>query len=653
VTDDALPTKSAARANPGRRNRALLRRASLFSELSDTALDELAARFSERSYARGDTLWQAADEGEELIVVVSGELAVMGRDPDGSERTVGRIGPGECAGEMALVLDERRSATVVCRREALVLVLEKEDFRRVIRDNAAMLASLTELLSRRAMALARRRPVSRAPVVVGVVAEPGVPGASLVAAAVAQSAPAAVGCEALLIRVGGDGLPLGSRTRPDDIAAALGPPTGVGPVVLDMSVTRGGLTGSTLARAVDAVLAASADRFRLVVIDLPAVPAGALALAAAACDSVVHVTAEPTAPPDTRARVFPVVNRYPGAGAPLPLNHCEPFVLPREPSWIGFRRKGEPLRLADAAHPAARVVHRLTRKLMGVTVGIALGGGGAFGIAHVGVLAALAEGSVPIDLVAGTSMGSIVALGYATGLQPPAMVEIARRIGNVRTALSVIDPSLSGTGLLSGRRLVSIFGPLLTADGFDELEVPCRVVAMDVETGGRVDIGSGRLDTAFRASCSIPVVFTPVSLDGRTLVDGGMIDPVPADVVRDMGADIVIAVNVVPRLERGTTTAISRTFKKVSRLNPLAHLTRSSSLPDIVDVFMNSLQATQFELGNFKSLAADVLVNVDMAEFTWIDFHRALDIIERGRRAGERVVPEVRAAMDRRLAPSA
>jgi hypothetical protein len=74
-------------------------------------------------------------------------------------------------------------------------------------------------------------------------------------------------------------------------------------------------------------------------------------------------------------------------------------------------------------------------------------------------------------------------------------------------------------------------------------------------------------------------------------------------------------------------------------------------MPDIVDVFMNSLQATQFELGNFKSLVADVLVNVDLAEFTWIDFPRALEIIERGRSAGEAAVPDIRAAIDRRLAP--
>jgi NTE family protein len=337
---------------------------------------------------------------------------------------------------------------------------------------------------------------------------------------------------------------------------------------------------------------------------------------------------------------------------PAPLNHCEPFVLPSEPALAAAMSEGGPLPLADATVQATRVLQRLVRKLAGVTVGVAFGGGGAFGIAHVGVLQALAEASIPVDLVAGTSMGSIVAIGAAGGAQPLEMIEITKRMGNLRTSLSALDPSFSGTGLLSGRRMVSIFSPLMPIETFDDLALPCRVVAMDVETGARVDIAEGRIDTAFRASCSIPLIFNPVRLEGRTLVDGGMVDPVPADVVKDMGADIVIAINVVPELKPGTTTGISRAFKRINRLNPLSYVNGSRNMPDIVDVFMNSLQAIQFELGNFKSLVADVLINVDLAEFTWIDFHRGLDIIERGRVAGQAVVPDIRAAFDSRLSPT-
>ena len=319
------------------------------------------------------------------------------------------------------------------------------------------------------------------------------------------------------------------------------------------------------------------------------------------------------------------------------------------PPWPAGWDRDKPLPLANPTLPASRVLRRLTRKIAGATVGIALGGGAAFGIAHVGVLLALEQAGLPVDLVAGTSMGSIVAIGYAAGLQPREMQAVAARIGNVRTVLSALDPSLSGVGLLSGHRLVSIFSPLLDRDSFTQLDVPCRVVAMDIDSGLAVPIGSGPLDAAFRASCSIPLIFKPVQMDGHTLVDGGMIDPVPSNVVRDMGADIVIAVNVVPRLDPAVSTSLSRTFKRINRLNPLSYLSGSRGMPDVVDILMNSLQAIQYELGNYKSASADVLINIDLGDFTWIDFHRALEIVERGLLAGEASLPDVRAALARQL----
>jgi NTE family protein len=641
---------------------ALLRRSTVFAGLQADVVEALAERLSERSYSRGETVWQAGEPGEELIVVIRGELAVMGSLDSGE--LLGRIGPGECAGEMALILDEPRSATVVCTRNARVLAVGRDDFQRFVRDDPVGLANLVQLLSRRAVSLARRRPVSLTPGLVGVVADPGVPGASLVAAAIARSAAEILGGPGLLVRLGGRGVPLQSLADGDPALGQL-PVADAGRAVLDVDVGEhiplgGSVTthsdyaggAKALAAGVDAMLEAFGDRYRVVVIDFPPVASGGLQLADATCASIVHVRAEPGASPEVHARVFQVVNRFAAHGRPLPLNHCEPFVLPVEPALATWALHGAPESHEASSTPGWRAIHRLTRKIAGATVGVALGGGGAFGIAHVGVLLALADAGIPVDLVAGTSMGSIVALGYAAGLPAHTMVEIAQRIGNVRTAVSAIDPSLSGTGLLTGRRMVSIFGPFFPHETFDDLEIPCRVVAMDVETGCRVDIGSGRIDEAFRASCSIPVVFAPVRIGSQTLVDGGMIDPVPADVARDMGADIVIGVNVVPQLKAGTTTAISRTFKRVNRLNPLSYVNRTRGMPDIVDILMNSLQATQFELGNFKALSADVLVNVDLAEFTWIDFHRALDIIERGRSAGKLVLDDVRAVIDRRLRPA-
>src|SRR5438128_1464070 len=291
--------------------------------------------------------------------------------------------------------------------------------------------------------------------------------------------------------------------------------------------------------------------------------------------------------------------------------------------------------------------------ILGASVGLAVGGGAAFGIAHVGVLQVLEENGIPVDVLAGSSMGSIVALGYAAGITPAEMIKIAGRLGTRWTTLSVaLDFTLTRPGgLLSGRRLLAIFSPLSgPVRTFDQLAFPCRVVAADIETGERVSIGTGALDVAFRASSAVPMLWAPVRLDGRVLVDGGVIDPVPAEVVREMGADLCIAVNVVPQLKKGVDTVLSRLYRGVNQFNPLVYLARDAhGMPSMFDVVMNTLQTLQYELGNFKAISADVRINPDLSAYTWIEFYRALELIERGAEAAERALPEIKRVLAERL----
>ena len=379
----------------------------------------------------------------------------------------------------------------------------------------------------------------------GVVAEPGVPGASLVATAVAELAQDRMGCRTLLARIGDDGVSLRSIANGKSLSKRV-TESDRGPAVIDLAVD-GSLTRAELASTVDALLTQTGENTRLLVIDLPSVPREAVDLAASACEYVVQVTDRPSPVVTSAARVLQIVNRRNSSVPPMALNHCEPFVLPDVPEFAAARGPAHPLSLIDDRHPASLVLGRLVRKIMGATVGIALGGGAAFGIAHIGVLRVLDEAGIPVDMVAGTSMGSIVAIGYAGGMTGSDLSEVAKEMGNVRRALGAIDISVSGTGLMDGRKLMKTFTGQLPITGFDELVLPCRTVATDIQSGERLVIGTGRLDAAFRASSSIPMLFAPAQHEGRFLVDGAIVDPVPADVVEEMGADLVIVVNVVPQ----------------------------------------------------------------------------------------------------------
>jgi len=178
-------------------------------------------------------------------------------------------------------------------------------------------------------------------------------------------------------------------------------------------------------------------------------------------------------------------------------------------------------------------------------VGLALGSGGARGWAHLGVLQALREKEVRVDLVAGTSMGALVGAFFAAGRES-VLRELADDLDWRRLRQFFWEVSLSRSGLTDGRRLTEELRKLIGVKEFRELDLPFRAVATDLGTGGEVVLSSGNVLQALRASFSIPGVFSPVRLSKRLLVDGGLVNPVPVNVARAMGAQKVIAVDVSP-----------------------------------------------------------------------------------------------------------
>ncbi len=641
--------------------RKLLARTPLFAQLAAAELERVARLFDERAFRKGEVVFREGDPGDTFLVVASGELEVRGGP---SERLLNRLGPGDVLGEMALLFENRRSASVTASRSARLLVLGRSEFNRHFAANPKVLHYFSRLLSQRLAANARGEVARKSATVASVLGAGNLEGKSLVAATLAALLKRFTGAGVLLVRVQPGARASGRGQRPLALDAVAQLPldrlerslevVDAAPARLGVTLTPGaGETEQT--RGYNALLSALGPRFPFFVLDVDGASRTAGEAAEQVSDFVLHLTddARPgDREADSRVRTFPILNLYNRGTPTLPINHCEPFVLPRERAIAG-----RPLPAAVSwllGHPRSALavpLRRLARKILGTSVGVAVGGGAAFGISHVGVLKVFEENDVPVDLLAGTSMGSIVALGYAAGITPAEMLRIARRIGNRRTTLSALDFTLTRPGILAGNRLVEIFSPLLgSVRSFEQLRYPCRTVATDIETGERVSIGEGPLEAAFRASCSVPILWAPVRHGNRVLVDGAMNDPVPAEVVGEMGADLCIAVNVVPHLKKGVDNILTRSWRRVNRLNPLALLSGDRHLPSMFDIYMNSLQTLQHELGNFKAISADVRIVPDLSDFTWIEFYRPEAIIERGVAAAERALPEIQQLLKERTA---
>jgi NTE family protein len=179
-------------------------------------------------------------------------------------------------------------------------------------------------------------------------------------------------------------------------------------------------------------------------------------------------------------------------------------------------------------------------------VGYALGGGAARGLFHIGVLSVLEEYGIRPDIIAGTSMGSIIGAMYASGLNTDDLKHIACNI-NWKQIVRLTDiVTLPKSGLIQGKRIVALLTSILGDINFSQLKCKYAVVAADLYTGQEVIYTEGSLIEAIRASISIPGIFTPVFYRGRYMVDGGLINVVPVNVCRELGADFVVGVNAIP-----------------------------------------------------------------------------------------------------------
>ncbi len=274
---------------------------------------------------------------------------------------------------------------------------------------------------------------------------------------------------------------------------------------------------------------------------------------------------------------------------------------------------------------------------MSAKIGLALGGGGARGLAHIGVLKVLQREQIPIDVITGTSMGGIVGAMHAVGLSIEQMEAEALKHGDIGQIFKLIDLRLIGSGLLGGKRIKKLLAEMLGAETtFADLRLPFAVVSVDYNSGREVVLKEGKVADAVRATMSVPGVFEPVELNECNLLDGGVLNNVPVDVARDLGAEKIIAVDVLPnfRLNEPGQEPI------VPPLKPRGMPKAYRQLWHVELVMIAAL--TEFRL---KEARPDVIIRpalpVDMDLL--MSFDRPQEAIACGEQAAEAVLPQIRA----------
>lgn len=247
-----------------------------------------------------------------------------------------------------------------------------------------------------------------------------------------------------------------------------------------------------------------------------------------------------------------------------------------------------------------------------VKIGLALGGGSARGFAHIGVLKVFEEAGIKIDYLAGTSMGALIGAVYACGTN----IRMLEKLSWALKRRNWLDFTFPRMGFISGKKIERIIYLLTRRSTFADLKIPLAVVAVDLISGKKVVIKEGIVASAVRASISIPGYFVPVNWKEMLLVDGGILDIIPGDVVRDMGADYVIAVDVGANLDN---------FK----------------INNLLDVISRSFEIMVKELGSQTINDADIVIKPKLSGIAPSQFDRAREAILIGEKYAREALPAI------------
>jgi len=289
-------------------------------------------------------------------------------------------------------------------------------------------------------------------------------------------------------------------------------------------------------------------------------------------------------------------------------------------------------------------------------IGLALGSGAAFGLAHIGVLHVLEKEKIPIGIVSGASIGALIAAMWGIGLASKEIEGISEKLKTKLNIMRLLDFTFPISGILAGKRLRRFLRAILGDKTFEDLKIPVKIIVYDLANRETIIVDKGRLLDAVYKSIAVPGIFQPIMEGGRMLVDGGILDPVPVDVLFKNGAKKVIAVNVLPGPKNICERNMALKELAKEEMNMLrqgsldekmcVHLTRffrKVFTPNIFDVIMTSMQAMEYSIAEINCCKADVSLHPVLSNAASTDFHLVKQFVKIGEEETLKHIDKIRA----------
>jgi NTE family protein len=659
----------------------ILEQIPLFASLSAQERRLVNSRSEIIEYKKNQLVYEEGWPADAFYCVVLGRIVIYTRDEHGNDTILEYLHRGKYFGIISLLTNDSHSVTAKAMNDSAILVIKKEDFDFILKKIPRLAIDLSQTLSRRLKNKAIHQKTIFETTITSVFSSYSQAGKTVYALNLALSlhkesrksvlildicTTEAIHSLPLKLGVGQDYKVIDLSALSSNIADAARAFIVKTSYSVDLAcIVYRGEDESSLKKLL-AILSQWINDYHYIILDLPS-SMDQFVLGALNQSDFIHILTSPQ-PVDLKkthnlisrlkddfcfqeAKIKVIINEYKLSK----INYGEQRQI------VGFNihatlprimfEASDRLVLDDPLAEYAKVIRRISRQLADNFVGLALGVGVGYGFCHIGVLKVIEEEHIPIDIISGSSVGALIASLWATGRSAQEILDITTdEFRQPKYTWGLIDLTLPLLGFVKGNKLYRFLKKYLGNKTFYDVRLPLKVIASDIRHKQPCVLDKGFLIDAIMASCSMPGVFRPFKFKEDLLLDGGVINPLPTEVLFKMGIKKIIAVNVTPSREdilkqyESLKQEFALTGKEIKKRNwfNLKQYLQNKFRTNILDIIFSSVELMQSEIIQREILLADIVLHPDTTGLHWLELYRAAEFAKRGEEEARRNLERIK-----------
>ncbi|MFA6357844.1 MAG: patatin-like phospholipase family protein [Candidatus Omnitrophota bacterium] len=650
-----------------------------FAGLSKSELAAVCAKSQIIECSKGQVIYEEGSAPSAFYCIISGRVQIYTKGKDGNQLILEYLHRGKYFGIISLLTNEPHSVSSVAINDCSILVIRKDDFDVVLQDIPHLAIDLSRTLSRRL----KRKDIHQKKIfesmVISIFSSYAQAGKTVYALNLALSLNRETHKSVIILDI----LPKDKiHTLPAKLEIQPPPILNLSSVLDIYTLPKDYILKSNfgvdlccfyyeennalcLKRLIE-MLSLLVNDYHYIVLDLPAAMDSSIISMLNQSD-LIHILTSPDSVDLKRTnnlisrlrtdynfdlkKIKTIVNEYKLAK----INYSNQIEILGQDIFATIPRiefdASQRLIIDDPDCEYAKTVRRIARQLGDCLVGLVLGVGVGYGFCHIGVLKVIEEENIPIDVIVGSSMGSLIASLWAIGKSSSEILEITRDFREPKHIWGLIDVTFPRVGFIKGNKLYRFLKKHLGDKTFYDTKLPLKIIASDVRRKEPKILDKGYLVDAIMASCSMPGVFAPFNFKGDILFDGGVTYPLPTEPLVQMGVRKIIAVNVTPSredilkqlkkikkeisLEPVGQALIKKPFSLLQRLKSIFNL-------NIVEIIFSSVEVLQSEVAQSEGELADIVLHPDTTGLFWLELYKADEFAQRGEDEARKHLDQIR-----------